>query len=160
MSSSSTTETKRKAEEMSISPRKSSKKLKAISSEEADVILGGEVYTGMLDEHKSIFSNFEEFAKDLLDKTRLVDSDPIAILKLMLVEGWLDAQGRICSKEGELNLLWKQIRTYNSARGTNLANNIMPDLAITVVGALDATTLDDLCKQTNEALKLNNKNLK
>jgi hypothetical protein len=160
MSSSSSKETKRKAEEMSISPRKASKKLKAISSDEADLILGGEVFTGMLEEHKHIFSNFEEFAKDLLDKTRLVDSDPVAILKLMLVEGWLDAQGRLCSKEGELNLLWKQVRTYNSARGMNLANNIIPDLAITEVEALDATTLVDLCKQTNEALKLNNENLK
>jgi hypothetical protein len=160
MSFSDTSEGKRKSSEMAISPRKSSKKLKALSNEEADDILAGDVYKGLLEDHKHIFANIEEFAKDLLNKPRLVDNDPSAILKLMLVEGWLDAQGRICSKEGELSLLWKQIRAYNSALSMDLAKNIIPDLAITVVGELDATSVDDLCKQTNEALKLNNENLK
>ena len=160
MSFSDTSEGKRKSSEMAISPRKSSKKLKALSNEEADDILAGAVYTGLLEDHKQIFANFEGFAKDLLDKTTLVDNDPSAILKLMLVEGWLDAQGMICSKEGDMNLLWKQIRAYNSALNTNLAKNILPDLAIKVVGALEASSVEDLCKQTNEALKINNENLK
>jgi hypothetical protein len=160
MSSTDTAEGKRKAREMAISPRKSSKKLKALSNEEADAIIAGAVYTGLLEDHKQIFANFEGFAKDLLDKTTLVDNDPSAILKLMLVEGWLDAQGMICSKEGDMNLLWKQIRAYNSALNTNLAKNILPDLAIKVVGALEASSVEDLCKQTNEALKINNENLK
>ena len=119
---------------MAISPRKSSQKLKALSNDEANAILAGAVYKGLLEDHKHIFANIEEFAKDLLNKPRLVDNDPSAILKLMLVEGWLDAQGMICSKEGEMNLLWKQIHAYNSALNTNLAKNIIPDLAITEIG--------------------------
>ena len=87
MSSSDTSESKRKSSEMTISPLKSSKKLKALSDGEADAILEGEVFKGMLEDHKHIFANFEEFAKDLLDKTRLVDTNPSAILKIMLVEG-------------------------------------------------------------------------
>ena len=77
----------------------------------------------MLEEHKHIFANFEEFAKDLLNTTRLVDTNPSAILKLMLVEGWVEDVGRISSKEGELSLLWKQIPIYNSALSMSLANN-------------------------------------
>ena len=144
---------------MTISPHKVSKKLKALTDEEADDILEGEVFKAMLEEHKHIFANFEEFAKDLLDKTRLVDTNSNAILNLMLVEGWVDDAGRINSKEGELSLLWKQIRTYNIALSMNLANNIIPDLAISVVGPVVASELDDLVKQTNEALKINNENL-
>ena len=158
MSSSDTT--KRKSSEMTISPRKASKKLKALTDEEADAFLEGEVFKAMLEEHKHIFANFEEFAKDVLNTTRLVDTNPSAILKIMLVEGWVDDAGRIRSKEVELSLLWKQIRTYNSALSMNLANNIIPDLAISVVGPVVASSLNDLVRQTNEALKINNENLK
>ena len=112
---------------MMISPRKSSKKLKALSDAEANAILDGEVFTGMLEEHGHIFANMVGFAKNLLEKRSLVDNSPKAIIKLMLVEGWLDNEGRICSDEGELNLLWKQIRTYNTAVSADLATNILPD---------------------------------
>ena len=50
MSSSGTSEFKRKSSEMTISPRKSSKKLKALNDAEADAILDGEVFKGMLEE--------------------------------------------------------------------------------------------------------------
>ena len=87
----------------------------------------------MIEEHGHIFANMEGFAKDLLDKRYLVDNNPNGIIKLMLVEGWLNNGGRISSDEGELNLLWKQIRTYNTAISANLARNIIPDLAITEI---------------------------
>ena len=110
----------------------------------------------MLEDNKHIFSNIEEYAKDLLNTTRLVDTDPTAIIKTMLIEGLVDKASMISNKEVELSLLWKQIRTYNSALSMNLANNIIPDLAISVVGPVVASALDDLIRQTNEALKINN----
>ena len=51
MFSSSSSDNKRKKSEMTISLRKSSKKLKALSDAEANTILDGEVFTGMLKEH-------------------------------------------------------------------------------------------------------------
>ena len=143
---------------MSISPRKVSKKLKALTDNEATDILESEEFKAMLEDNKHIFSNIKEFAKDLLDTTRLVDTDPTAIIKTMLTEGWVDKAGMICNTEGEKSLLWKQIRTYNSALSMNLANNTIPDLAISEVRPVVATELDDLVRQTNEALKLNNEN--
>ena len=159
MSSSENTDLKRKSGEMSISPRKASKKLKALSDKEATDILESVEFKAMLEDKKHIFSNIQEFAKDLLATTRLADTDPTAIIKTMLTEGWVDKAGMICNNEGEKSLLWKQIRTYNSALSTNLANNTIPDLTISEVGPVAATELDDLVRQTNDALKLNNENL-
>jgi hypothetical protein len=48
MSSSDTSESKRKSSDMTISPHKASKKLKALSDGEADAILEGEVFKGIL----------------------------------------------------------------------------------------------------------------
>jgi hypothetical protein len=159
MSFSDTADSKRKSSEMAISPRKVSKKLKALTDKEAIDILESEEFKAMLEDNKHIFSNIEEYAKDLLNTSRLVDTDPTAIIKTMLIEGWVDKAGMISNKEGEMNLLWKQIRAYNSALSMNLANNIIPDLAISEVGPVDASELEDLVRQTNEALKLNNENL-
>ena len=159
MSFSDTADSKRKSSEMAISPRKVSKKLKALTDKEAIDILESVEFKAMLEDNKHIFSNIEEYAKDLLNTSRLVDTDPTAIIKTMLIEGWVDKAGMISYKEGEMNLLWKQIRAYNSALSMNLANNIIPDLAISEVGPVDASELEDLVRQTNEALKLNNENL-
>ena len=159
MSFSDTADSKKKSSEMAISPRKVSKKLKALTDKEAIDILESVEFKAMLEDNKHIFSNIEEYAKDLLNTSRLVDTDPTAIIKTMLIEGWVDKAGMICNKEGEMNLLWKQIRAYNSALSMNLANNIIPDLAISEVGPVDASELEDLVRQTNEALKLNNENL-
>ena len=98
---------------MAISPRKVSKKLKALTDKEAIDILESEEFKAMLEDNKHIFNNIEEYAKDLLNTTRLVDTDPTAIIKTMLIEGWVDKAGMICNKEGEMNLLWKQIHAYN-----------------------------------------------
>ena len=84
----------------------SSKKMKVLSETEANTILEGQVIAGMLEEHAHIFANLEGYAKDLLEKRSLVDNSPKAIIELMLIEGCLDSEGRICSKEGELNLIW------------------------------------------------------
>ena len=54
MSFPDTSEGKRKSSEMAISPRKSSKKLKALSNDEADNILAGDVYKGLLEDHKHV----------------------------------------------------------------------------------------------------------
>ena len=45
---------------------------------------------------------------------------------MLLIEG--SFQARISLKEGELNLIWKQIRAYNTAVSANLARNIIPEL--------------------------------
>ena len=98
MSPSENTDLKRKSAEMSISPRKVSKKLKALTDNEATDILESEEFKAMLEDNKHIFSNIEEYAKDLLNTTRLVDTDPTAIITTMLIEGWVDKAGMISNK--------------------------------------------------------------
>ena len=150
---------KRGISELMISPRKSSKKTKVLSETDATAVLEGALITSMLVDHASTFTNMEGYAKDLLDVHSIEDINPKAILKLLLIEGWLDDQARISTKEGELTLIWKQIRAYNTAVSANLARNIIPELDITEIEPLAATTVAELVKKTNKALKINNENL-
>ena len=55
--------------------------------------------------------------------------------------------------------MWKQIRAYNTTVSANLARNIIPELDITEIEPIAATTVAELVKKTNEALKINNENL-
>ena len=59
---------------------------------------------------------------------------------MMLIEGWLDDEARICTKEGDKVLIWKQIRAYNTAVSANLARNIIPELEIANTEPIVATT--------------------
>ena len=52
------------------------------------------------------------------------------------------------------------IHTYKTTVSAALARNTIPDLAIKEIDPIVAATIDDLVKKTNEALKLNNENLK
>ena len=63
MFTSGSTEKKRKKEEMTISPRKSSKKLKALNDAEAIAILDGEVFKGLLEEHSHILPIWKDLPR-------------------------------------------------------------------------------------------------
>jgi hypothetical protein len=131
---------------MMPSLRKQSKKCKLLSETDTSSVIEGTLITSMFEEHTSRFANMEAYAKDLLDLQSLEDTNPKAILKQILIEGWLDNQGRISRKEGELNLIWKNIRTYNTEVSTNLARNIIPELNLTEIEPLEATTVAELVK--------------
>ena len=123
-------------------------------------MIEGALIISMLEEHDSTFANMEGYAKDLLELRSIEYISPKAILKMLLFEGWLEDQARISTKEGELTLIWKQIRAYNTAVSANLARNIIPELDITEIEPIAATTVAELVKKPNEALKINNENLK
>ena len=151
---------KRGASKIMPSPRKNSKKSKILSKADATSVMEGTLITSMLVEHTSTFVNMEGYAKDLLDLRSLEEPNPKVILKQLLIEGWMDDQGRISTKEGELNHIWKKIRAYNMAISANLARNIIPELDLTEIEPLEATTVAELVKATNKALKINNEYLK
>ena len=75
---------------MMVSPRKNSKKAKALSETDANTVLEGPLIANMLEEQANTFANMESYAKDLLERRSIEDTSPKAILKMMLIEGWLD----------------------------------------------------------------------
>ena len=77
------------------------------------------------------FAKMERYAKDLLQTRSIEDTSPKAILKMLLLEGWLDNEARICTSEGDKIHIWKQIKAYNTAVSANLARNIIPEVEVT-----------------------------
>ena len=144
---------------MMPSPQKNSKKSNILSEVDATSVMEGALITSMLVEHASTFANMEGYAKDLLDLRSLENTNPKVILKQLLIEGWMDDQGRISTKDGELNHIWKKIRAYNTAISANLARNIIPELDLTEIEPLEATSVAELVIATNKALKIKNENL-
>ena len=93
---------------MMVSSRENSKKTKALSETDTTNVLEGQTIALMLEKYADTFSNMENYAKDLLEKRSIEDTSPKAILKMMLIEGWLDDEARICTNEGDKILIWKQ----------------------------------------------------
>ena len=96
---------------MMVSPCKDFKKMKAFTEDQANDVLNGEALSLMLLEHSETFINMVDYVKDLLQNCTSTDTSPWAILKTLLLEGWLDDEVRISTTEGDRILIWKQIKS-------------------------------------------------
>ena len=73
---------------------------------------------------------------------------------MLLLDGWIDNKGRITNKDGELTLVWKEVRRFNTQQNMNMINNLNPDIEKTEIDVVEATTVAELVVATYRSLKL------
>ena len=144
---------KRTTSEANFSPRKDSKKQNTFSAGEAEKALDKEDLKGMLADQGAVLAAMGDYVSELTG-IPTEEKDPRKLLKLLLVEGWIDCKGRITNKEDESILVWKEVRKFNTQQSLNLIHNLNPDLERTKIDEVDATNIEELVVATNKSLKI------
>jgi hypothetical protein len=149
----STNPKKRTTSEANFSPRKDSKKQNIFSVVEAEKALDTEDLKGMLVDQRAVLAAMGDYVSELTG-VPTEEKDPRKLLKLLLVEGWIDSKGRISNKEDESILVWKEVRKFNTQQSLNMIHNLNPDLERTEIDEVKATTVAELVDATNKSLKI------
>ena len=137
-----------------FSPSKVNKKAKkGLSNEEADLAIASEVIKKMMVEQAVVLQSLNSYASDLMAK-EIPDKDPKVIFKLLMCEGWLDKDGRVTSKEGDLTGIWKDIKVFLNSQSRALVEGMTPDIEEITVGEVTGDTSEELAKDINLKLKL------
>ena len=145
--------TTRTASEANFSPRKDSKRQNIFTTVEAEKALDADELKGMLTDQRIVLAAMGDYVSDLID-VKTEEKDPRKLLKLLLLDGWIDNKGRITNKDGELTLVWKEVRRFNTQQSMNMINNLNPDIEKTEIDVVEATTVAELVEATNRSLKL------
>ena len=144
---------KRTTSEANFSPRKDSKKQNTFSAGEAEKALDTADLKGMLVDQRAILAAMGDYVSELTG-VATEEKDPKKLLKLLLVEGWIDIKGRITNKEDESILVWKEVRKFNTQQSLNMIHNLNPDLERTEIDEVEATSIEELVVATNKLLKI------
>ena len=137
-----------------FSPSKANKKARSgLSEDDADRALDSEVMTKMLTEQATILQSLNGYASDLMGK-EISNREPKVILKLLMCEGWLDNEGRITSKEGDITVIWKDIKVFNNDQSRALVNGMTPDIEEIELGEITGNSCEDLAKEFNLKMKV------
>ena len=137
-----------------FSPSKANKKARAgLTEDDADRALDSEVITKMLTEQATILQSLNGYASDLMGK-EISHRDPKVILKTLMLEGWLDNEGRVTSKEGDLTVIWKDIKVFNNDQSRALVNGMTPDIDEIEIGEITGDSCVDLAKDFNLKMKV------
>ena len=145
---------KRDRKEAFYSPSKENKKAKkGLSDAEADRAIESEEIKKMMADQVVVFNSLNGYASDLM-AVELSDKDPKVIFKILMCEGWLDKDGRVTSKEGDLTVIWKDIKAFLNSQSRALVEGLTPDIEEVVVGEVTGDTSEELAKDINLKLKL------
>jgi len=112
--------------EANFSPRNDSKRQKNLPTTEAESALDSDELKGMLADQRTLLAAMGDYVSDLID-VKTEEKDPRQLLKMLLLDGWIDDKGRITNKDGELTLVWKEVRTFNTQQIMNMIKNLNPD---------------------------------
>jgi hypothetical protein len=145
--------TTRTFSEANFSPRKDSKRQKNLSTTEAESALDSDELKGMLADQRTLLTAMGDYVSDLID-VKTEEKDPRQLLKMLLLDGWIDDKGRITNKDGELTLVWKEVRRFNTQQSMNMIKNLNPDIEKTKIDVVEDTTVVELVVATNRSLKL------
>jgi hypothetical protein len=107
----------------------------------------------MLTYQRTLLSAMWDFVSDLMD-LKTEEKDPRKLLKMLLLDGWIDDKGRITNKDGELTLVFKEVRRFNAQQSMNMIKNLNPDIDKTKLDVAEATSVEELVTATNKSLKL------
>jgi hypothetical protein len=113
---------KRTVSDTAFSPRKESKKRKGMDPTEAESALDSEELKAMLVDEKTLLSAMGGFVSEITDLIT-EETDPRKLLKVLLLEGWIDDKGMITNKDSELTLVWKEVRRFNAQQSMNRIKN-------------------------------------
>ena len=105
--------------ETNFSPGKESKRQKNLSSTEAEGALESEELKAMLTDQRTLLAAMGNYVSDLME-IKTDEKDPRKLLKMLLLEGWMDEKGRITNNDNELTLVWKEVRRFNAQQSMNL----------------------------------------
>ena len=111
--------TTRTVSEANFSPRKDSKRQNNLTTTEAESALDADELKGMLADQRILLTAMGDYVSDLID-VKTEEKDPRQLLKMLLLDGWIDDKGRITNKDGELTLVWKEVRRFNTQQKINL----------------------------------------
>ena len=139
--------------ETNFSPRKESKRQKNLSAPEAENALESVELKAMLTDQRPVLAAMGDYVSDLME-LKTDEKDPRKLLKMLLLEGWIDEKGRITNKDSELTLVWKEVRRFNAQQSMNMIKNLNPDIEKTKFDVVEATSVEELVTATNKSLKL------
>ena len=147
-----TTGNVRKLDDTEFSPRKETKKLRGIPETEAEDALDTNVLKDLLKDHGADLANMIPYVEELT-ASKAVAKEPRELLKALMVEGYMDTDGLVTSKDNEKSLVWKAVRRFNSALGKNLVESLTPELDSVKLDEIKGTTVPELIAATNKELK-------
>ena len=128
--------------ETNFSPRKESKRQRNLSEPDAENALESVELKAMLTDQRPVLAAIGDYVSDLME-LKTDEKDPRKLLKMLLLEGWIDEKGRITNKDSELTLVWKEVRTFNAQQSMNLIKNLNPDIEKTKFDVVEATSVAD-----------------
>ena len=146
------TGTARKFDETEFSPRKDTKKLRGITETEAEDALATNVLVDLLKDHGADLANMVPYVEELT-ASKAVAKEPRELLKALMMEGYMDTDGLVTSKDNEKSLVWKAVRRFNSVLGKNLVDSLTPELDSVKLDEIKGTTVPEIIAATNKELK-------
>ena len=105
----------------------------------------------MLADQKTLLSAVGGFVSEITD-IKTDETDPRKLLKILLLEGWIDYKGMITNKDSELTLVWKGVSRFNAQQSMNRIKNLNPDIERTKIDVVEATSVEELVTAMNISL--------
>jgi hypothetical protein len=107
----------------------------------------------MLAEQRTLLAAMGDYVSDLME-IKTDEKDPRKLLKMLLLEGWMDEKGRITNNDSELTLVLKEVRRFNAQQSMNLVKSLDPDIEKTEFDVVAARSVAELITVTNKSLQL------
>ena len=105
----------RKIEDTDFSLRKPMKKHRQLSLFISEATLESGELKAMLYKQWSVLAAMSDYIADLMNEKNLRE-----LLKVLLLEGWIDEKGMDKINTNKLNLAWKEMRKFNAQQSMNL----------------------------------------
>ena len=80
-----------------------------------------------------------DYIADLMNEKNLRE-----LLKVLLLEGWIDEKGMVKINTNELNLAWKEVRKFNAQQSMNLVKSLPPDIPEIEIKEIKAHNISEL----------------
>ena len=141
-----------KLEDTDFSPRKETKKLCVIPETQAENALDASVLKDLLKDQGAVLASMGPYVEELT-ASKTTAKEPRELLKVLMMEGYMDADGLVTSNDNEKSLVWKAKRRFNSVLGKNLVDSLTPELDSMKLEEIKGTTVPELITATNKELK-------